>query len=284
MLGAIRSSGGGGAVATVFGRSGAVVAGANDYSASQIAGLGGSAGSFVITPGALQTLTAASTIVANAGTIPVAAASPITLTSNPQVSTGANGQRITIVNTGTNAITLVNGSGLILSQNIIVYGGRAIELVYMSAYSSWLAEGFVPESLALTGIPTAPTSAYNTNSTQVATTAQGFNHLYNHDAPGWRGLTLTANWVNYGGGFAAASVKRIGRDMVFLQGVIAVSGSYATAMTTLPLDCRPSASINCISNTSAGLGVLTIDPSGAVTSFTTLAVGQFHVLSASYSL
>jgi hypothetical protein len=286
MLGAIRptGSGGGGAVASVFGRSGTVTAASNDYTAAQITGLGASAGAFTITPGSTQTLIATSTIAPNAGTIPLTAASAITLTSNPQVSAGANGQRLTLINISGNAITFANSNGLILGQSYVLYGGRAIELIYSTAFSSWLIEGVIPESVALTGVPTAPTSAWNTNSTQIATTAQVFNHLYNHDLPGWRALSLTANWVNFGAPFAIPAVKRVGRDLIFIQGVVNVSGSYNSTIATLPVDCRPSSTVSLPSNSAAGAGQFQVSNSGVITSGATLSVGQFQVISACYSL
>lgn len=286
MLGAIRptGSGGGGAVASVFGRSGAVVAASNDYSASQIAGLGGGAGALVVTPSATQTLTAASSIAANAGTVAITAASPITLASNPQVSAGGNGQRVAIVNTGTNAITLVNGNGLILGQNYVLYGGKSIVLIYLDTYSSWIIEGLIPESVALTGVPTAPTAAWNANSTQIATTAQVFNALYNHDAPGWRSLTLTSNWANFGSGFPGAAIKRVGRDLVFLRGVLAVSGSYGAAIATIPTDCRPSVPTNLVTFCTAGACQITITPAGSLESTVSMAVGSFQTIGAAYCL
>jgi hypothetical protein len=268
----------------VFGRSGAVIAANNDYAASQIAGLGASAGALTITPGSTQTLTAASTIAPNAGTIPITASTAIALTSNPQISAGANGQRITLVNIGSNAITLANGNGLILGQSHILYGGRTIQLIYSTSFSSWLIEGIIPESVALTGIPTAPTASWNTNSTQIATTAQVFNHLYNHDAPGWRTLTLTANWANIGGQFPIASIKRIGRDIVFIRGIVTVAGSYGPTISTIPVDCRPSATVDLIGYTSVGAGQLTISSSGIFDSATALAPNQYQTISASYLL
>lgn len=285
MLGAIRPTGsGGGAVSTVFGRSGGVVAGVNDYSASQIAGLGGSAAILTVTPGSTQTLTAASTITANAGIIPITSTAPITLTSNPQVASGTNGQRITLVNIGSNAITLVNGNGLIIGQSFVVYGGKAIGLIYLSTYSSWVWDVNIPESLALTGIPTAPTAAYNAASIQVATTAQVFNHLYNHDFPGWRSFSLTSNWVDYGSGFPVPAIKRMGRDTVFFRGVVAVAATFAATITTIPADCRPSANINFTASTSVGTTQMALSSAGVLSCPTTLTTGQFLVLTACYSL
>lgn len=287
MLGAIRptgSGGGGGAVASVFGRSGAVVAASNDYSSSQITGLGGGAGALVVTPSATQTLTAASSIAANAGTVAITAASPITLASNPQIATGTNGQRITVINVGSNAITFVTGNGLLLPQSIILYGGKLLTFTYSAAFSSWIYDGLIPESVALTGVPTAPTAAWNANSTQIATTEQVFNHLYNHDSPGWRSLTLTGNWVNFGSGFPGAAIKRVGRDLVFLRGVLAVSGSYGAVIATIPVDCRPSVPTNFVTFCTAGACQITITPAGSLENTVSMAVGSFQTLGAAYCL
>ena len=60
-------------------------------------------------PSATQTLIATSSIACTAGLVPITSASNITLTSNPQISTGLNGQKITLVNTGSFAITLIVG-------------------------------------------------------------------------------------------------------------------------------------------------------------------------------
>lgn len=174
MLGAIRpdgSGGGGGAVASVFGRTGSVVAASGDYSVSQIGGLGASAAPLLLTPAASQTLTAASSITPNGAIKPITAASAITLTSNPQITAGTNGQRIEIVNVGSNAITFATGNGLLIPQSFPLYPGRSVGFVYSSTFSSWILSGVIPESLAITGAPTAPTAGLNTNSTQLATTA-----------------------------------------------------------------------------------------------------------------
>lgn len=235
-------------------------------------------------PGSTQVLIATSSIACTANVIPISAATPITLTGNPQIATGSNGQKVTLVNVGSNAITLVVGNGLLMPSNIVLYGGRAVSFTYMTVYTSWIADVLIPESVALTGIPTAPTAAFNANSTQLATTAQTFNHLYNHDSPGWRNLTLTANWVNFGGSFPTPAVKRIGRDMIFIQGVVNVSGSYGATIATLPADCRPPSTISLPGFTSVGAGQIQIASTGVITSFVPLAVGQFQVIQCSFSL
>ena len=149
-----------------------------------------SSGRRIATPSGTQTLTAASAIAPNAEIIAVSAASAITLTSNPQVSTGVNGQKIEIVNVGsTNGITLANGNGLILGQSIPLYPGKIITLRYLTAYSSWVLDSLIPESVALTGAPTASTAGLNSNSTQIATTA----YVNQSNRPTLRAYRATTN-------------------------------------------------------------------------------------------
>jgi hypothetical protein len=139
MLGAVRPSGGG--VNSVHGRTGAVVAATSDYSATQIVGLGGGAGRVVFTAGGTQTLTATSSISSSFGTIPITAASAITLTSNPQITAGNNNQKLTIINLGSNPITLVNGNGMLLPSNLIITQGRVVTLHYSTSFNAWILEG-----------------------------------------------------------------------------------------------------------------------------------------------
>jgi hypothetical protein len=173
MLGTLRPApGGGGAVSSVYGRTGAVTAVTGDYSTAQIAGLGASAGDLVFTPRTTQTVVNATVIAIGGAIVPITSTGAVSLTSNPQIAVGTNGQRVTLINVGSNPITFVNGNGLILPQSSIpLYGGRVISFTYMSLYSSWLLDGVIPESLALTGAPTVPTAGINTGSTQIASTA-----------------------------------------------------------------------------------------------------------------
>jgi hypothetical protein len=286
MLGASRSSGGGGAVASVHGRTGAVVANTGDYAASQIVGLGGASGVFVVTPGLTQTLTAPSTISATSGAIPITSTSAITLTSNPQISSGSNGQKVALCNTGTFAITLVAGNGLLMPQNYILYGGKSVSFTYFSAFSSWIIDGIIPESVALTGAPTTPAPAWNTNSLQIAPTKFVYDHLYNHDLPGWRTLTMVAaNWGDFSvGTFGALQIKRVGRDLIYLRGVVSMGTTFNALIATLPTDCRPSVTQNFVGATSSGFAQMSIAPSGAFTTSGTFTTGQFQVVSISYTL
>lgn len=283
MLGAIRPTGtGGGAVASVYGRTGAVVAAANDYAASQIAGLGGNAAPLVIKSSALQTLVATTSILCNAGTVAITAASAITLTGNPQIAVGITDQKITVVNVGSFPVTFVPGNGLLLQQNTILYGGRSLGFTYSSVFSSWVLDGIIPESVGLTGVPTAPNPAWNTNSNQIAPTGFVYKHLYDHDSPGWRTLTLNAGWANLGPTWGNAAIKRIGRDMVFLRGVLSVSGTYSanifSGANVIPLDCRPSVRMSMVALASTGATQVDINADGTVSQYAALTAGQLQFL------
>jgi hypothetical protein len=158
-----------------------------------------------------------------------------------------------------------------------------VGFTYFSAFSSWVVDGIIPESAVLTGAPTAPNPAWNTNSTQIAPTGFVYKHLYDHDLPGWRALTLTANWTNYGPPFPNPACRRIGRDLIFIQGVVNCSGSFSGVVSTLPADCRPPSTINLASYTSAGSGQLSIAPNGQITA-SSVTPGQFHLLTSTFSL
>lgn len=243
-----------------------------------------STGRIVEVPGTVQSLLATTSIACISSIVPISSVANITLTSNPQIATGLNGQKVTLVNTGSFAITLVTGNGLLMPSNIILYGGRQVSFTYLTAYTSWVSDVLIPESVALTGIPTVPTASFNANSTQIASTAQVFNHLYNHDFPGWRNLTLTSNWVDFGAPFPVPSIKRVGRDLVYVRGVVSVSGTYNTLITTIPADCRPSNSLNFAGFTSTGVGQVSLASNGNLTCSSTLTTGQFQIITFSYSL
>lgn len=262
MLGATRPTGGGAG---------------GPINASQVIGLGGGAGPLVFTPSALQNLAATSTISSSAAVARIATANPITLTSNPQIAPGLNGQRITIVNEGTLSLTLVNGNGLLMPQNRVLYGGQNVSFTYSSQFSSWVMDGGIPESAILTGAPTTPAPAWNTNSLQIAPTKFVYDHLYDHNLPGWRALTLATGWAIFGGAvYGGLGIKRIGRDIVCLRGLIQVSGTFNTTIIAagasgLPADCRPSARIANfgMSTVSTGYQFDTL-PDGSIVTFGTM--------------
>jgi hypothetical protein len=102
--------------------------------------LGGirNASTTILTPSTSQTLIAATAITANATVIQITAATAITLTSAPTVTIGyGQGQKITIINVGTNNITLQDhntlaSSSLSLSANTITLGPNdSITLLYV---------------------------------------------------------------------------------------------------------------------------------------------------------
>jgi hypothetical protein len=246
-----------------------------------VIGLGGGAGPLVFTPSGLQNLAATSTIASSSAVARIATANPTTLTSNPQIAAGLNGQKITVVNEGALSLTLVNGNGLLMPQNRVLYGGQNVSFTYSSQFSSWVMDGGIPESAVITGAPTVPLPAWNTDSQQIAPTGFVYDHLYDHNLPGWRALTLTANWVNLGATWGNLSIKRIGRDMIAMRGVIAVSGSFsgtiiAAGASGLPADCRPPVRLILPANSpSDTIRQVDINPDGSVITYGSLAVGQY---------
>lgn len=104
----------------------------------------------VTPPGPVQTLTATTTIQPNAPIVRISAASPITLTSTPNMAAGVDGQAYLIVNWGSNAITLqtfgvLPGSGmdLLMQGNIVMPGGvyASFPAVYSAALGLYLQTG-----------------------------------------------------------------------------------------------------------------------------------------------
>jgi hypothetical protein len=121
-------------------------------------------GQSIITPPATQTLTATSTINITNAVQPISAASAITLTSNPQVSTTsvANGQQIQLINVGSFNISLANGNGLNLGRSITLAPGRTLNLIYSSTLSAWCDLSYFVQGV---------TSGLNANDTALSTNA-----------------------------------------------------------------------------------------------------------------
>lgn len=102
----------------------------------------------LITPASTaQTLVAATAILANASTVQITAASPITSTAAPTIADGVDGQLVTIINTGTNAITL-SDQGTLASSNLRLTAGtvaiasrQSIRLMYSTATGDWVQVG-----------------------------------------------------------------------------------------------------------------------------------------------
>lgn len=96
---------------------------------------------------ATQTLVAGTAIVAADAVTPIQAASPITSTAAPTIADGQDGQRVTLVNVGANAITLQDqgtlaSSNLRLTAATVAIGPRdSIELVYSAAVGDWVQTG-----------------------------------------------------------------------------------------------------------------------------------------------
>lgn len=101
-------------------------------------------GSLVGIPSATQALVAGTTISPSALVVPISATAPITLTSAPTVSNGTNGQLATILNVGSNAITIQDqgtlaSSNLRLATSTFAIGPRdSITLLYNSTIGDWV--------------------------------------------------------------------------------------------------------------------------------------------------
>lgn len=217
----------------------------------------------VYVPGSTQTLTATSTIVVVARLIPIISGSVITLTSNPQIATGLNGQKVTLVNVGTSAITLVTGSGLLVPSNIILYGGNSVSFTYLTTYASWIADVLVPESIALTGIPTSTTASPGTNTNQIATTS----FVEGNVSPTWTSFTFQNSFTDSGAPLQTCRYTK-SRGIVMIQGSAsrAVSGfTSGMIITTLPTGFRPTSTVRFPGDNFFGPSTLIdIDSSGNV--------------------
>lgn len=103
--------------------------------------------SLAFRPSASQTLVAGTAILANAGTLQISAASPITSTAAPTIANGVDGQRVRVVNVGSNNITL-SDQGTLASSNlrltgttVVVAPRQSIELTYLSSVGDWVQTG-----------------------------------------------------------------------------------------------------------------------------------------------
>ncbi|MBS1863004.1 MAG: hypothetical protein JSS68_14985 [Actinobacteria bacterium] len=69
--------------------------------------------------------------------------------------------------------------------------------------------------------------------------------LWKVEEPGeWIAAPFQGTWENYGGGWAAASYRRLGNTLVTLRGLVKHSGSTGSSVIfTLPSEYRPSESL-----------------------------------------
>lgn len=98
-------------------------------------------------PSTAQTLVAGTAILANAPFVMITAAAPITSTAAPTIANGVDGQRITVMNVGANAITL-SDQGTLASSNLrltattlALAANRSIDLMYSSTVGDWVQVG-----------------------------------------------------------------------------------------------------------------------------------------------
>lgn len=89
-----------------------------------------------------QTLVAGTAIKAYADVVYITAGSVITLTGTPVIADGFEGQRTTLVNTGTNAITVPHGTTnnirLAGAANLALGQYDSLELTYSTAVGDWI--------------------------------------------------------------------------------------------------------------------------------------------------
>ena len=86
-----------------------------------------------------QTVTAADTISAASSMNRLAAASAITMSSNPQIENGSDGQQLILLgSSNANTITMVDGNGLRLAGNMVLALAGTLTLVYSATVGDWV--------------------------------------------------------------------------------------------------------------------------------------------------
>lgn len=88
---------------------------------------------------------------------------------------------------------------------------------------------------------------------------------------GWFNLVVGNSWVSFGGAFVAPRYRRV-NGQVYVQGTIK-SGSTGV-IATLPVGCRPSATLVFITPANAGVADIRIATNGEITVFTYYAGGS----------
>lgn len=269
-------AGGGGSVTSVFGRTGVVASQQNDYNTSQIAGMGGAQSAFIKAPSSTQTLVGGSAINPVGSQLLAISANTAISVGSVTIAGAVAGQICELVNFGTNAITIPTAAtGILIANAITIASRETLALQYRADLSVWVpCGGSVPQTRGVT-------QPWNDDSTALATTGQIYDHLYDHDQPGWRvaGGVLPAlanGWTAFGAQFGSLAVKRVGRDMVFMRGLLVTPTTFAGAILSgagLPADVRPAVDVQWDSiwydvsspSTSWGSGVLRVSSAGVVT-------------------
>lgn len=174
------------------------------------------------TPVTTQNLTAASTVSVAGSVITVTAATSITLTSNPQVAAGVNGQEVEIVNIDSaDSISFVDGNGLILGRTVTLFPGRSLRLRFLSSYGAWVDSNY--SSIGLT-------QAVGDNSQNIATTGFIANNLRVNIPPTTQSVAITSG-IDTVINFAAPNLNRGGMaGNVFTP---SISGYYRLSLGVL---------------------------------------------------
>jgi hypothetical protein len=130
-------------------------------------------GAWTRTPVTAQALTgAASVTVAGASVIPITSTANVIMAANPQIVAGGNGQQITLVNTGTFAITFVNGLGIDMGRSATLLPGMTLDLVYSTLRSAWVDASY---NIATSNRPSF--SALRTTTSQTGLTSGAWTGL-----------------------------------------------------------------------------------------------------------
>jgi hypothetical protein len=88
-------------------------------------------------PSTAQNITAATTIAANASFIQISSTAAITMTSTLQIAAGSSGQSLTVYNSGSFAITFVDGNGLKLPSSTFVLQPQQHMSLYYAPAGRW---------------------------------------------------------------------------------------------------------------------------------------------------
>jgi hypothetical protein len=190
-----------------------------------------SGGTALPTVNSAQVLTAASSIAITSSiafqVCPVSAASNITLSSNPQIATGSNGQEVTVINTGTFTITFIDSNGLGLNGTLVLGQNQ---------FATFKNLG-------------------------------GFWQLGDTDGSAvWTALTYSNSFADVGGNIAGSYTKFLGVVEVRGAATKSGAYSTAVVIATLPTGFRPiGGALGFPSITSTLTVNLAVDTSGGIT-------------------
>jgi hypothetical protein len=154
-----------------------------------------------------QALVAGTTIAITSGVAfqvcPVTSTANITLTSNPQIASGSNGQRVRVHNAGANVIAFQDTNGISLNGTLALGSTQWAEFIHASGF--W----------------------------QLADT---------NGAPVWAAVSFQNSWVN-AAGFQACQYTKIRGEVLMRGYASRPLAFAAGAICTLPVGFRPSSTM-----------------------------------------